>query len=189
MVVSRWNPWIELMSGQGRLDQLFAELSTPTGAADVLHSLPLDIRQTDEAFWIEASVPGFGPEDIEITVDENVLMIRGTPPSQHDHAIGGTYVQRERRLGSVHRHVSFPAQVSAEDITATFTNGVLTVMVPRLQRAEPKRVPVVLRTGGTLTSRSGASMPAGPGTGSSGESPELAGVGAGTSAGEIGPGA
>ena len=161
MVVSRWNPWTELMSGQGHLDQLFAELSSPTRAADLLHSLPLDIRQTDEAFWIEASVPGFRPEDIEITVDENVLMIRGTPPPQDDQAVAGSYVQRERRLGSVHRHVSFPQQVSADDITATFTNGVLTVMVPRLQRAEPKRVPVMLGTGATPSRSSGASVSAG----------------------------
>jgi HSP20 family protein len=109
----------------------------------VLPNLPLDIRQTDEAFWIEASVPGLRPEDVEITLDENVLTIRGTP-RQEDEALRGGYVQRERKLSSVYRQVGLAAEVRAEDITASFENGVLTVMVPRAKKAQPKRIPVTM---------------------------------------------
>jgi HSP20 family protein len=112
----------------------------------VVPNLPLDIRQTDEAFWIEASVPGFRPEDVEITLDENLLTIRATP-RQEDGALRGRYVQRERQLSSVYRQVGLAAEVKAEEITASFENGVLSVMVPRAKKAQPKRIPVTMSGG------------------------------------------
>ncbi|MGA8015207.1 MAG: Hsp20/alpha crystallin family protein [Candidatus Dormiibacterota bacterium] len=130
-----WNP-------ENNLDQLLTAAFGLERTAR--NNLPLDIRQTEEAFWIEASVPGFRPEDVEITLDENVLTIHGT---RHPDETRGGYVQRERQLTSVHRHVGLPAQVKAEEITARFENGILTVMVPRAQRAQPKRIPVTLAEG------------------------------------------
>lgn len=127
------------------VDQLFlnAGYGRPHMPERVVNNLPLDIRQTDEAFWIEASVPGFRPEDVEITLDENVLTIRGTP-RQEDGTRHGGYVQRERQLSSVFRQVGLSAEVRAEEISASFDNGVLTVMVPRAKKAQPKRIPVTM---------------------------------------------
>jgi HSP20 family protein len=125
-------------NSESDLDQL---LTAAFGRLDrtVHNNLPLDIRQTEEAFWIEASVPGFRPEEVEITLDENVLTIHGARrPAE---TVGG-YVQRERQLTSVHRHVALPAQVKAEEITARFENGLLTIMIPRAQKAQPIRIPV-----------------------------------------------
>jgi HSP20 family molecular chaperone IbpA len=127
------------------MDQLFlnAGYSRTHMPERVVNNLPLDIRQTDEAFWIEASVPGFRAEDVEITLDENVLTIRGTR-RQEDEALRGRYVQRERQLSSVYRQVGLAAEVKAEEITASFENGVLSVMVPRAKKAQPKRIPVTM---------------------------------------------
>jgi HSP20 family protein len=112
----------------------------------LVNNLPLDIRQTDEAFWIEASVPGLRPEDVEITLDENVMTIRGTP-RQEDEALRGRYVQRERHVSSIYRQVGLAAEVRAEEITASFENGILSVMVPRAKKAMPKRIPVTMAAG------------------------------------------
>jgi len=159
-----WNPETDL-------DQL---LSAAFGRLDrtVHNNLPLDIRQTDEAFWIEASVPGFRPEDVEITLDENVLTIRGT---RRPVETMGSYVQRERQLTSIHRHVSLPAQVKAEEITAHFENGVLTIMVPRAQKAQPKRIPVTM-AGGEPTQVIDAPAVTVAGTRSEGSTPETQGA-------------
>jgi HSP20 family protein len=143
MTLSRWNPWGELFSLHDQMDQLFGEAVGRTVMPErgtVTH-LPLDIRQTDEAFFIEASVPGFRPEDVEITLDENVLTIRGRRESKDETNEGG-YVRRERLSASVYRQVSLPNEVKADEITASFNNGVLTITVPRAQRAQPKRIPV-----------------------------------------------
>ena len=134
-----WNPW-------GDLNQLMSHggaFGRTLMPERMVHNLPLDIRQTDEAFWIEASVPGFRPEDMEITLDENVLTIRGTR-SLEDETLHGGYVQRERHLSSVYRQVGLAAEVRAEEITASFDNGVLSVMVPRAKKAQPKRIPVTM---------------------------------------------
>jgi len=138
MVMTRWNPWTELFSMH---DQLYNDaLGRNMMPERTVHTLPLDILQSDEAFEIKASVPGFKPEDIEITFDENVLTLSGG--HQEDETTRGTYVRRERSVNSVYRQVGLPAEVKADQISATFENGVLTVTVPRAQRAQPTRIPV-----------------------------------------------
>jgi HSP20 family protein len=138
MVVNRWNPWTELFSMH---EQVYNDaLGRSMMPERAVHTLPLDIRQSDEAFEIEASVPGFTPEDMEITFDENVLTLRGT--RREDEETRGAYVRRERNLHSVYRQVGLPAEVKADQISATFENGILTVTIPRAQRAQPTRIPV-----------------------------------------------
>lgn len=145
--LTRWNPWQELFSLHDQMDQLFNEafggLAGPRsgGGGEKAMTLPIDIRQTGEAFVLEASVPGFKPEDVEVTVDQNVLTIQGTQTQEAEEQKGG-WVRRERRTGSFHRQVVLPAEVRADEITASFENGVLTVTVPRAQKAQPKRIRV-----------------------------------------------
>lgn len=129
--LTRWNPWTELFALHGQMDQLF----------DAPSRLPVDIRQTADAFTVEASVPGFTPEDVEVTVDQGVLTIKGNRRQESEDRQDG-WVRRERRQSSVFRRLGLPAEVREDEITATFANGVLTVTVPRTQKAEPKRIPV-----------------------------------------------
>lgn len=147
MAIARWNPWGELFSLHDQMDQLlgdvFGRTVMPSGvsAPALPATLALDIRQTDEAYTIEASVPGFSPEEVEVTLDENVLTIRGEHRQEADDSAGG-YVRRERRATSVFRQVGLPAEVKGEEISASFRNGVLTVSVPRAQKAQPRRIAV-----------------------------------------------
>lgn len=138
MVVNRWNPWTELFSMN---DQLYNDsVGRAMMHEHATQTLPLDIRQSDVAFEIEASVPGLSAADVEITFDENVLTIRGT--RKDDETTRGVYVRRERNLNSVYRQIGLPAEVKADEISAVFENGVLTVTVPRAQKAQPTRIPV-----------------------------------------------
>lgn len=143
--LTRWNPWSDLFSLHDQMDQLFNEAFggtlAPRGSAEVATTLPIDIRQTDEAFVLEASVPGFSPEDVEVTVDQNVLTIKGTRQQESEDRKNG-WIRRERRTGSVYRQVMLPAEVRADEISASFDKGVLTVTVPRAQKAQPRRISV-----------------------------------------------
>ncbi len=150
MAIVRWTPWNDLFDLHNQVDQLFQSMAPETqrnGGSEYMN-LPVDIRQNDEAFLIEASVPGFKPEDVEVTFDDGVLTIKGERKSEKEEK-HGSYVRRERRLSSVFRQVGLPAEVRAEEIRAAFDNGVLRITVPRAQKAQPKRIPV---TGGTPTS-------------------------------------
>jgi HSP20 family protein len=147
MALARWNPWGQLFNLHDQMDQIFGQSFNqtlmPAGTPTV--TLPLDIRQTDEAYFIEASVPGFAPDEVEVTLDENVLTIRGEHRQEKDETRSG-YVRRERRHTSVLRQVGLPSEVKADEISAGFENGVLTVEVPRAQKAQPRRIEV--NTGG-----------------------------------------
>lgn len=141
----RWNPWSDLFSLHDQMDQLFGQVfgdqAAPRTGATEYSNLPVDIRQTDDAFLIEASVPGFTPEQVEVTFEDGVLTIRGERSNETETSQKG-YVRRERRMSSVFRQIGLPADVRSDDISATFENGVLTVTVPRMEKAQPKRIPV-----------------------------------------------
>ncbi len=141
MAVVRWNPWSDLFDLHTQMDHLF---STPASRNDTDYmSLPVDIKQTDAAFIVEASVPGFKPEEVEVTFDDGMLTIAGRR-SAVESSKDTTYVRRERRVMSVFRQVGLPAEVRADDITASFEHGVLRIEIPRAQKAQPKRIPVTV---------------------------------------------
>ncbi|MBV8528643.1 MAG: Hsp20/alpha crystallin family protein [Candidatus Dormibacteraeota bacterium] len=149
MALSRWNPWNDLFDLQSQVDQLFQSVtgggSRQGNGASEFMNLPVDVRQSDSEFVIEASVPGFKPDEVEVTFDDGVLTIRGQRTERHE-ATQGEYVRRERRVSSVYRQIGLPAEVRADEIQASFDNGVLRISVPRAQKAQPKRIAVT--TGG-----------------------------------------
>jgi HSP20 family protein len=104
-------------------------------------TLPLDIRQTEDAYVIEASVPGFSPEQVKVTVDQNWLVIHADRKQESETSEGG-YVRRERRSASVHRRLALPQEIDVERISASYANGELAITVPRSPRPEPRQVPV-----------------------------------------------
>ena len=144
MAVARWNPWNDLFDLHNQVDQLFSSLAEPSrsnGVGGDVVNLPVDIRQTDGEFVIEASVPGFKPDQVELTFDDGVLTIKGERSNETEQR-EGQYVRRERRQASVYRQIGLPAEVRADEISAAFENGVLRISVPRAQKAQPKRIPV-----------------------------------------------
>ena len=144
MAMVRWNPWGELSSLHEQMDQLFQQVFgeplTRNGGGEHL-TLPVDIRQTESSYVLEASAPGFSPEEVEVTYDDGVLTIRGERRAERDSA-EGDYVRRERRVASVYRQVSLPGEIRPDGITAGFDRGVLTITVPRVAKPQPKRIPV-----------------------------------------------
>ena len=143
MALVRWNPWGDLFTLHDQIDQMLQARSPESdgGNGSEHFTLPVDIRQLDDAFVIEASVPGFEPADVEVTFENGVLSIKGSHSEERKEA-RDAYVRRERRTGSVYRQIALPAEVRPDEIRASFHNGVLTVTVPRAQKAQAKRIPV-----------------------------------------------
>jgi HSP20 family protein len=149
-----WDPWRDLFGLPREMSQWLNEQTTALSSGDSAPSvyLPLDIRQTDKEFILEASVPGFDARNIQVVAEQGVLTIRGEHKSETKPE--GRYLRRERRQLSFFRQISLPQDVHEDDIRASFENGVLTVHIPRLEAPAPRRVHVEVNSG-TTTLRAG----------------------------------
>ena len=96
---------------------------------------PLDVFTDGDDFFVRASLPGVAPEDIKVTLEDNVLTIRGKTASHFERA-DGSYLMRERRSGSFHRSLRLPDTVNQEMLEPRYEHGVLTISLPK---AEAKR--------------------------------------------------
>jgi HSP20 family protein len=101
----------------------------------------LDVAEENDGYVIKASVPGVKPEEIDVTMADNVLTIRGE--MQEDHEIKEeNYHVRERRFGSFMRSVTLPNSANTEKVDATYEHGVLTLHVPKSEAVKPRKIAV-----------------------------------------------
>jgi HSP20 family protein len=103
--------------------------------------LPLDVKEVGNGYEIHAPVPGFKPEEVDVTFSEGVLTIQAKHSEESSQQQGG-YLRKEVSYGNYQRSIQLPGDVKEEDITASFENGVLTVSVPKAPRPEPKRIQI-----------------------------------------------
>jgi HSP20 family protein len=107
-------------------------------------TMPLiDMRETDDAYVVEAELPGVKPEDTEVTLDGQTLVIRGRYGEEHEEeGKGGRYLLRERRFGTFARAITLPGGIDPDKVTSSFANGELTISLPKLAEAKARRIPV-----------------------------------------------
>jgi HSP20 family protein len=138
----RWQPFSEFEQVTERmrrlLEQTFGGFSWPAQFAETTGWSPLvDIEEADDAYVVEADLPGVKHEDVNIELVGNELMITGeTKEREHK----GTVRKRSRRTGRFEYRVSIPDQIDAERIEANLAEGVLTVRVPKSERAQRRRI-------------------------------------------------
>ena len=89
-----------------------------------------DAGSTDKAYEIELELPGVDEKDIEVTVDDNVLTVKGEKRSQHEKK-GKTYYFSERTYGAFQRSFRLAGDVDADHIDAAFNKGILTIRLPK----------------------------------------------------------
>jgi len=104
----------------------------------------VDMSEQADAFVISADVPGVAPEHIEVTMDKNVLTIKGERKVE-DHSEGNNGYRRVERLhGSFYRRFSLPETADAQGICASGKHGVLEVRIPKKVAVQPKRIKVAV---------------------------------------------
>ncbi|HKA54902.1 MAG TPA: Hsp20/alpha crystallin family protein [Candidatus Binatia bacterium] len=136
--------WLPLPFSQlpEEVDRLFDELiHRPWGARLVAEdwSPQLDLYETEDAFILEADLPGVKKPDVSVTVEAGELVLQGRRSAERTET-EGNFHYRERRSGHFVRRLRLPASVDAEQIRADFRNGVLRVTLPKLGRErKPQR--------------------------------------------------
>lgn len=105
-------------------------------------SVAVDVADTDEEFVVTADLPGYNSEDIDLTLSEGTLRLEAAHEGEGEYE-EGEYIRRERTSKSVSRRIRLPEPVDEEAVSATFTNGVLTVTLPKLGGdEESKRIDI-----------------------------------------------
>lgn len=100
-----------------------------------------DLSETDNAFFIALDLPGIHRDDLEITMDDGTLKISGERAMQHDDE-NGQYHRIERAYGRFFRSFTFGPNADADNISATFDEGVLTIRVGKAEERKPRRIEV-----------------------------------------------
>lgn len=140
-MLTRWDPFREMVSMRRAMDRLIENAfgDEITGAGD--WGLPLDVVEDEDAYVVKASLPGVKPENVEVTFNKGMLSIRGEVKDESE-TTKGQYHLRERRFGSFSRTISLPSSVKADDIQASYEDGILTLKLPKSEEVKPKRIQI-----------------------------------------------
>ena len=144
----RWDPFNEVNSIRTALDRFFdpafARIPSPfrNGSEELgTSSLGLDIYETNEELVVKAAIPGVDPKDVDISVEEDVLTIRGSYETRDD-VSEDHYHRRELRSGNFLRSLRLPPTVEPANATATFENGLLKLSMPKKQEARARSIKI-----------------------------------------------
>jgi HSP20 family protein len=134
------DPFLILHREMNRLfDDVLRGGPMPTGGqGDMLLAPQMDVSETDKEIRIEVELPGVRENEIEVSLNEDVLTIRAEKKQERKEEREGAHV-RERSFGIFQRSLRLPFQVSPEQVQARFENGVLRVTLPKTQPQERSR--------------------------------------------------
>jgi HSP20 family protein len=142
MAIRRWDPLSDLLTLQERMNRLFEEsLSRSRLPDEALSSgtwIPLaDVYETPEGFVLQVELPGLGPDDVEVHVDAEGLVLRGER-RMTSQARPEAFHRMERSYGAFSRSFRFTAEVDPARVTAHFHDGLLRLEVPKTRSREAR---------------------------------------------------
>ena len=101
----------------------------------------VDIYESEGSLVVEAELPGVDSGDIDVSVDQETLIIRGERKVEKE-VKEENYYRVERATGLFQRSIRFPSEVDAEKVKASYDNGVLKVIIPKLSPRKPMSIPI-----------------------------------------------
>lgn len=141
MLATRWEP----LSGMNRLHQdmnrLFQDMSSRTPRFAQASYPQLNLWEDDENFLVEAELPGLALDDLELIVTGgSQLSLKGERKQPEPE--NAKWHRHERGFGTFSRTVELPSPVNADEVSASFSNGVLTITLPKSEEAKPRKITV-----------------------------------------------
>ncbi|HOK22457.1 MAG TPA: Hsp20/alpha crystallin family protein [Candidatus Hydrothermia bacterium] len=142
--ISRWDPFREVTSLRDEIDRLFDSFfgrQTSMGPREGFWVPPIDVEETDNEYIIKAELPGVKKNDVKISATEDTLTISGERKIEREEK-GKTYHKIEMNYGQFERSIKFPTEVIADKAKATYKDGILTVSIPKSEKAKPKELEI-----------------------------------------------
>ena len=143
--ITRWNPISEFDDLMNRYNRVFGLARNDRDSKDLFSrsdwSPAVDIKETPEAFLVEAELPGMNKDDVKVTVHDGVLSIQGERSIEEDNQ-DRKHHRVERFYGSFLRRFTLPDNVDENSVKASFKDGLLTLTVRKAEPKEPKAIEV-----------------------------------------------
>ena len=160
--ITRYDPLGEMVSLRSAMDRLFegsfvSPLSWRTISGGDAIAPPVDVHETADEIVVTAALPGMKAEDVEITMTGQNLTLRGEFKADQEIS-REQYLYRERRFGSFNRTVQLPVRVQGDRADASFTDGVLTLRIPKAEEVKPRQIRI--NAGTVEASENGTEVPA-----------------------------
>jgi len=145
MNLIRWQPFSDMVTLRQAMDRLFEDsfVRPPhlTATFGEGAGMPVDMYQTDENVVVKATLPGIKPEEVEITITDNTLTIKGETRTEEE-VKKENYFRHEISYGAFSRSILLPSSLQTDKAEATFENGVLTLNIPKAEETKPKQIKV-----------------------------------------------
>jgi HSP20 family protein len=142
MAITRWDPFRDLLNLQNEMTRVFGRAyGEDAEGTRASWAPPIDIYETPEAYKVVAELPGFDPGEVDVTVNDGTLTIKGERKF-YSETNEENFHRIERRFGAFQRLVSLPQQVQADKVEAAFDKGVLTVSIPKAELAKPRKIEI-----------------------------------------------
>ncbi len=143
---NEWDPATWVRGFRDELDRLFERSLSPwrPAGAGILEggwSPAVDVIEEDDLVIIRGNLPGMKKDEIDLAITDNVLTIRGEK-KQESEVKKGRYRRIERSYGYFERAVPLPASVDADQVEASYRDGVLEIKVPKLEESRPKKIEI-----------------------------------------------
>ena len=142
-------PMRNLFSLHNQMEKVFSDLFTShEGETDTDNTawMPtVDVSETENGFEIRAELPGVSEKDVNVSVTDNLLTIKGEK-HQEEETDGKNYHRVERRYGSFQRSFTLPRHIETDAIKAEFKDGVLTLGIPKAEAAKPTEIPITVNS-------------------------------------------
>ncbi len=141
----RWDPFRDLVSIQDELNRLFGR--TFTGGESMRPGAsgawmpPMDVYETEDAIVAKLELAGIEPNDVDVSVEDSTLTVTGKREFESE-TNEENYHRVERRYGSFARSITLPQTADVEKVGASFDRGLLTIEVPKVERAKPKKIEI-----------------------------------------------
>jgi len=146
MTITRWIPRSSLINYHNEIDHLLNSVyGTEAGNKTECTICPkVDIEELEKSYSLHIELPGVSKKDVNINVKENILTIEGEKKSEKD-SKSDKYHRNERVFGKFHRTFRLPDRVDRDQINAEFSDGVLSITIPKLEEALPKQIEVKIK--------------------------------------------
>lgn len=146
--IKKWEPFGDMLSLREEIDDLFNDFFRRVPSEgfprESLWYPAIDIQETEDSFELSAELPGMKKEDIRISFSDGRLTMEGERKFEKEEK-SKTFHRIERSYGKFKRIISMPREVEADKAKASYEQGILTISLPKSEKAKPREIGISVK--------------------------------------------